>query len=37
MAPADRVAFMETVLAPPEPTPAAVEAAKRYKLRFGGN
>jgi uncharacterized protein (DUF1778 family) len=35
MALADRIAFMEAVLAPPEPTPTAIEAAKRYKLRFG--
>jgi uncharacterized protein (DUF1778 family) len=34
MALADRVAFMEAVLAPPEPTPAAIEAARRYKKRF---
>ena len=35
MALADRIAFMEAVLAPPEPTSAALEAAKRYKQRFG--
>lgn len=35
MALADRVAFMESVLSPPEPTSATVEAAKRYKKVFG--
>lgn len=35
MALEDRVSFMEAVLLPPEPTQAAVNAAKRYKKVFG--
>lgn len=35
MALADRVAFMESVLAPPKPTQAVVQAAKRYKKVLG--
>ncbi len=34
MALADRIAFMESVLSPPKPTQAAVQAAKRYKKVF---
>lgn len=35
MARADRAAFIEAVLAPPKPTQAAINAAKRYKTAFG--
>lgn len=35
MALSDRIAFMESVLSPPKPTQAAVQAAKRYKKAFG--
>jgi uncharacterized protein (DUF1778 family) len=35
LAQADRVAFIEAILAPPKPTAAAIEAAKRYKKAFG--
>ena len=35
MALTDRIAFMEAVLSPPQPTREAVNAAKRYKKVFG--
>ena len=35
MALADRIAFMEAVANPPEPTARAIKAAKRYKKIFG--
>ncbi len=35
MALSDRIAFMEAALNPPEPTEAAINAAKRYKKTFG--
>jgi uncharacterized protein (DUF1778 family) len=35
MALADRIAFMESVQSPPQPTQAVVAAAKRYRKVFG--
>jgi uncharacterized protein (DUF1778 family) len=35
MALSDRISFMEAALSPPQPTEAAIQAAKRYKKTFG--
>jgi uncharacterized protein (DUF1778 family) len=35
MTQADRVAFIEAVLAPPKPSQAAIDAARLYKKAFG--